>query len=354
MTYPRISFYIHPRFWPQAEIPASADVAWSGFNLGIYTWTIQTALRLKRAGLACELTAKLPADGIVLAHRDCMSVDGERITAGPERLLINLAADIGLYSPANLQVVQNQTQARFFQNCHCILLWPEPGLVPRDPARGDRFENIAYIGNEKSIAPEMRNGDFANRMSTLGFAWIPKTGQFHYNDPSTYRIGGAWSDYRAIDAVCAVRRFIPRTAGSAFDHKPPSKLINAWIAGVPAILGHESAFRALRRDPLDYVEVCSVEETLAALTGLRESTERRRAMRDNGWARVPEVNAAAIERRWLQFIEEVAVPAYYRWVRVPGSLQRITPVKNALAYEASRIRKRLFSASATIRARMIG
>ena len=341
MSIPPISFYIHRKFWPQGEIPASPDVAWSGFNFGVYCWTILTALRLRQAGLDCQLTPELPDEGIVLAQRECLTVDREHVTPGPKRLLINLAADLALYPPANLQVVQNPTQARFFQNCHCIRLWPEPGLIPRDAANGNRFENVAYVGNGKSLAPELRGPDWTTRLGELGFRWIPKTGQFQYNDPSTYRIGGAWSDYSDIDVVCAVRRFLPRSARAAFDHKPPSKLINAWIAGVPAILGHESAYRALRRNTMDYIEVCSVDELLSALCELRSRPELRAAIRDNGRARVPEVSAAATVRQWLQFIEKVAVPAYYKWIRTPGWLRRTVSARNEAIYQALRVRRKL-------------
>ncbi len=341
MTCAPISFYIHRKFWPQGEIPSSPDVAWSGFNFGVYTWTIQTALRLQQAGLDCRLTSELPCEGIVLAHRECMAVEGERIRPGPQRLLINFAADLGPYTPANLQVVQNPVQARFFRHCYWIRHWPEPGLIPRAEARGDRFENVAYVGNEKSLAPELRGPEWAARLAGIGFRWIPKIGEFQYNDPSTYRIGGVWSDFSDIDVVCAVRRFLPRSARAAFDHKPPSKLINAWIAGVPAILGHESAFRALRRDALDYIEVCSVNELLQALVELRSRPELRAAMRDHGRARLPEVTAAATVKQWLQFIEEVAVPAYHKWIRVPGWLRRTTAAGNEVVYQALRVRRKL-------------
>ena len=194
-------------------------------------------LRLQAAGLSCELTSEMPKEGIVLAHRECMTVDGDRAMPGPRRVLVNLAADLGIYCPANLQVVQNPLQARRFPHCHWILHWPEPGLIPRHHKHGTRYENVAYVGNEKSLASELRDKEWEKCLAQMGFRWIPKIGDFQYNNPSTYRIGGAWSDYSNVDAVCAVRRFLPRKACNAFDHKPPSKLLNAWIAGVPAILG---------------------------------------------------------------------------------------------------------------------
>ena len=73
-----------------------------------------------------------------------------------------------------------------------------------------------------------------------------------------------WADYSDVDLVLAVRPPI----GTHTD-KPASKLYNAWRAGVPALLGPEPAFRELYTDTLDYVEVSTVDEALAAIDRLR-------------------------------------------------------------------------------------
>lgn len=65
-----IHFYIHPYFWPCAQIPDTADINWPCFAHGIYAWTIQTWLRLSGAGFPCTLTRELPNEGIVVAHRE--------------------------------------------------------------------------------------------------------------------------------------------------------------------------------------------------------------------------------------------------------------------------------------------
>jgi hypothetical protein len=47
-----------------------------------------------------------------------------------------------------------------------------------------------------------------------------------------------WHDYSTDDLVLAVRDLTEKDALV----KPASKLVNAWIAGVPALLGPEPAF----------------------------------------------------------------------------------------------------------------
>ena len=101
-----------------------------------------------------------------------------------------------------------------------LLLWPQTGLRPRDPARGERFENIAYYGLPERLAPQLRSQDFERRMQSLGF-------RFRVVERN------CWDDYRETDAVLAVRSF----AQLPFDKFPPSKLYNSWFAGVPALLG---------------------------------------------------------------------------------------------------------------------
>src|SRR5436309_1927650 len=68
-------------------------------------------------------------------------------------------------------------------------------------------------------------------------------------------------------------------------NKPASKLVNAWLAGVPALLGPEIAYRELRRSELDYCEVSSLAEAQAAVDRLLGDPGLYNAMVENGRAR---------------------------------------------------------------------
>ena len=101
-------------------------------------------------------------------------------------------------------------------------------------------------------------------------------------------------DYRECDAVLAVRDLTE----SDYNAKPASKLINAWHAGVPALLGPEPAFQALRRSELDYLEVRSPQAVLRAIIELRENPDRHHQMVLNGLARAQEFTVSRIASQW--------------------------------------------------------
>src|SRR5690606_40162519 len=52
-----------------------------------------------------------------------------------------------------------------------LLHWPQPGLEPRDPARGDRLERVAYKGFVANLHPELASGEFARALAARGLAW---------------------------------------------------------------------------------------------------------------------------------------------------------------------------------------
>jgi hypothetical protein len=334
---PRIVFYIDPQRWPQGAIPTAPGVPWTGYRFGLYIWTIQTALYLQRAGYACEISSELPDDGIVVAHRECCTFGGAKLLPDRRRLLIAITADYEPYLQANLQIVQNPAQAYWYKNCHFMLHWPEPAVKPRQPS--PRFMNISYIGFVSQLSPELQTEEWAREVQSLGLNWSPRIEGFHYDDPLSYEFGdGSWTDLSEVDAVVAVRGF---SSYPTFDHKPASKLINCWLAGVPAILGAESAYRALWKSKLDYIEVHSKEEVIEALVKLRDNPELRAAMIDNGMQRAKEVNADATAKRWIRFLNEIAIPSYQYWVETPRIMQKVSIADNCISYLANRLRRKL-------------
>lgn len=89
--------------------------------------------------------------------------------------------------------------------------WPQPGLIPRDPARGDRLETIAYFGNDQYEPQFVKTGAFQDALRQRGVRFVN-------------RFQGEWHDYQHVDAVLAIRDCPPVVLAT----KPASKLINAW------------------------------------------------------------------------------------------------------------------------------
>jgi hypothetical protein len=119
-------------------------------------------------------------------------------------------------------------------------------------------------------------------------------------------------DYSDVDVVVAVRSF--RRKG--FIRKPASKLYNAWIAGVPAILGVEFAFREERRSELDFIEVTSCEAAMAAMRRLKASPELTARMIENGFRRAQDVGVDKLTERWWRLLSDVAVPKFEEWQKM--------------------------------------
>jgi hypothetical protein len=160
------------------------------------------------------------------------------------------------------------------------------------------FVNVSYFGLPPRLAPQLRSAKFATRLREHGF---------NLRIVSRDR----WDDYSDTDAVLAVRSFAPVSW-----HKfPPSKLYNSWIAGVPALLGSESAYQAERRNEYDYFEVHSVDDVLETLLRLRADPGLRAAVARNCAERAVGVDPTRIAETWLAFLTTVAAPAWRDWQR---------------------------------------
>ncbi|NJB69136.1 hypothetical protein GGQ74_002830 [Desulfobaculum xiamenense] len=164
--------------------------------------------------------------------------------------------------------------------------WPQPGLIPRDGSRGCSCVRLAYVGSEEYVPSYMKTSRFIDELRKLGveFCFMHK---------------GNWVDYSQVDALVAVRD-VPR---SVLARKPYAKLVNAWLAGIPIILGDEPAYRALRRSGLDYLEASSEAEVLVAVARLVSDSRFYSAMQDNALTRIAEFSIGRITDMWCDVLE---------------------------------------------------
>lgn len=295
-------------------MPQSPDTYWTGFRGhlrgGVYAWTIQTFQRLRDAGMNVELSGQRPTEGILVAHRKSVPRD---YVPPPGVLFVCLRADATFHPFAHFHVILNRLARNPWYPSVYMPHWPQPGLIPRDPARGDRWENAAFFGDDACIASEMRTEEWTSILRELRLQW-------NHVPPDK------WHDFSEIDVVVAIRDFAGK---HRYANKPPTKLFNAWHAGVPAILGRESAYEYERRGPLDYLEARKVPDLVAALRRLRDEPPLRRAMAANGRERAVESEPAIITARWREFFENTVVPAFekrrtaatQRWHRWNGLLK---------------------------------
>lgn len=283
------------------------DRDWSYLSTGTRIWILQTYLRLKQAGRNVNLSASLPARGIVVFHPYNRKAF-ERQGGYKNRNLLAVVAlgDRVKHPPADVKIVQNSKYARpghiFFIPC-----WPQPGLVPRNPARGEAVKTIAFKGYSQSLNAAFRSERWRNFLQTHGLTWIEDG--LEWAGPNPQKISVTWNDYSTVDVLLAVRP----NFNDRYFHKPASKLINAWLAGVPALLGPEYAYREFRRSDLDYIEVASLDEAINGVKMLIQNPARYRAMVTNGLRRAEEVTPARITQLWERVLFQDIPAAAQSW-----------------------------------------
>lgn len=305
---PPIYFYI-PGNWRCGDIPERIEDYWPWRVkmsekyrfLGNFDWTLQTYLYLKKRQFPCQLTRAYPSKGIIVAHEGFL----EGIPRpNCSQLVVCIKADRNPLPKAQIHVVQNpkdkverfhtQLVKSFFIN-H----WIQTGLIPRSQKRGAEFVNVGYFGCDIELSEEFKTNSWKKLLKSHGYNWIMAT------------TSETWTDYSDIDVLVAIRKC--NSKGSEFNHKPASKLYNAWNCGIPVLLGVESAYRAERRNEFDYIEVRAPREVIKALNRLRKDKALRDMMVENGNFRTDGLSNEMIAKKWEIFFKEIASPAYHIW-----------------------------------------
>jgi len=303
---PPITFYIDDNDLPKAMPSTFTEYKeWLGENRsrfgGRFYWILATGLLLRESGFPCTITTTFPNKGIIIAHYDSLSFDGP---PPDDTLLVCVQADRAEHPQAQLHVVQNPSNYKVNTgNSFFIPHWPEPLLLPRLTNRKDSFQNVCYFGWRGCLTKELQSEQWVADLNKLGLTW----------NLASEEQCLLWPDYRCVDVIVAVRSF--KVVEHKWVNKPASKLYNAWIAGVPAILGRESAYQMEKRSILDYIEVGSYQEALSALRLLRDDCTLRHRIVENGLTRAMEVSYESILGCWKEFLVNVTVPRYHHSLR---------------------------------------
>lgn len=266
-------------------------------------WTLQTYARLQEAGYDdIAISETLPKKGIVLfvPEPDIVRSFRQQWTRAHRDLLVcTMRADVVdfRFPFADAEIVQNGRFADEQRSFH-IPHWPQPGLIPRDPSRGTEIRTITFKGDQGNLHPDFRSERFLRFLADSGI-------EMAFEGPSTSEERhkfAAWHDYSESDLVLAVRK--SWVDGGLRPEKPASKLINAWHAGVPALLGPEYAYRELRQSELDYIEIASLDEAIEAIERLQSDPALYRAMVENGRERARSFTPERITERWAEVLFE--------------------------------------------------
>lgn len=197
-------------------------------------------------------------------------------------------------------------------------LWIQTGLIPRDTARRQRLETLEFKGDVANLHEWFTSDHFMAELAARNI-----TLRMHGMDLSETN---KWNDYATADAVLAVRN-IPVDDAAV---KPAVKLVNAWAAGVPALLGPESGYRQLRTSPLDYFEVVTPSSVLSALDLLIDQPLLYQAMVDNGLRRAAAFSDDQTALRWRTLLAGPVQDRFDTWSTEAASLRRARFAKRCI------------------------
>lgn len=278
------------------------------FQTGERAWVLQTYLRLKSAGFAATLRDTWPQQGLLVFDSRQRHTLQRMAHIANGVTLVGCRRDVGEALIADFEVLQNGCFADGTYR-HFIPHWPQPGLIPRSVARGSSVKRIAYKGFTENLHAGFLEPTWKESLARLGIEW--QCDAASYPGPQRKLASTDWNAFHDVDLVLAVR---PPQRDS-YVRKPATKLYNAWLAGVPAILGVEYAYRELRRSELDYLEASSPSEALRAVERLISEPQLYRAMVENGHTRAKEFTADAILRQWVNLLYST-IPQHAHDIRV--------------------------------------
>lgn len=284
----RISFYIPEHHapdkerreaWLSGQIPALLP---GGKSASAQAWLFQTWMAV-RDTVDSSIVTSLPSSGIVVTLSNFLPPD---FRAGRNQLVAAVVADFLPHPGAQIQIVQNAAHAKRLPGSIFMPHWPQPNLIPRNPARGDLFETVAFFGDEQNLAPELRTEDFKRELSEeCGLKLV-------------IRHADEWHDYEDVDVVLAVRDF----SNARHLHKPATKLYNAWLAGVPLISGRDSACAGEAKNGSEYFVARTKADLVRLLIELKNNPAKRRAVVEAGQKKAASRNRDAVRTLWVDLL----------------------------------------------------
>lgn len=290
-----VYFYL-PEDQQPKQLPERTDFEWKEYSLGKYCWGLQTYNRLQLAGIRCRLVDKLPDEGVIIAHRAFLP---DSIIPSRKQVLVCIQADWSRHPFAQLHICQNREQTKIsgvprlerfaIGKTYFVHHWPQPGLISRDTARGETFEDIYYFGLAENLASELKSEDWHRFIEEHGFRWHLKSSPVD------------WRNYSQVDAILFARDF----SNKQHINKPATKLYNAWIAGAIPICTPESAYVDEIDNVNQAVVIESFEDLKAKLIALKSNPECISNMKNEGAAKAKHYSTEAIVQEWVTLLREI-------------------------------------------------
>ncbi|MEX1119955.1 MAG: hypothetical protein WEB60_14305, partial [Terrimicrobiaceae bacterium] len=290
-----VSFFMPEQYLPETarreawKSGAPLQLEQGGKAACVQCWIYQTWVHLSNAGFPAKLVHHMPEKGVVVALSGNLH---PTFRPGKGLYVVGVVAD-GLPHPhVHWHILQNSAWAKQLGSSTYIPLWTQPNLVPRDPSRGNTLETLRFYGDGTNLAKELRDPAFVSH------CWEALRLKVEA------RNANLWHDYSDTDCAFAIRAF----DRAPCHHKPPTKLANAWLAGVPFIGGADSAYASEGRAGIDHMTCQTPQDFLNVLQKLKSDPALREGLVAQGKVAAKRHTIPALTSRWADFLSGEAIP----------------------------------------------
>jgi len=298
---------------------------------GTSSWIVQTYLQLKCRGLDVHLVPHYVPGAICVVSREELMKSTLLKTLPFRSYVVVCQQDRPRPAICEQRIVQNRLNIHTKLD-HYLPHWVQPELKPRNLDRQTKIQTLVFKGRWYYMPADYKTPGFIKALENLGVSYtVTPDYAVNLND---------WSDYSEADLLLAVRH----RSNLYLESKPPTKLINAWLAGCPALLGPEPAYQNLRQSELDYIEINSPDDVLAALHQLQADPDLYWAMIENGWERSQAFLPSRTATLWRDLLAGPIATGYEHWRHQPWLWQTLgRPAHFALRLIKQELERRHFN-----------
>jgi hypothetical protein len=293
--------------------------------VGELNWVVQSWLILRDYRDGMSIGAEPRPNVVNFSHSLVWRARGARL--GEFRL--GVRADFPRLFDVDFEILQNPA-VRLSSRQAYLPYWPVPGIVPRDSDRTG-LKTIAYAGflGQRNLASQLCDGGH-RAFGGLNFVVVPPE---------------QWHDMSQIDLLVAIRSFDKQEHPT----KPPSKLINAWIGGIPLVAGWDSAYSATGTPMTDYIRISTESEFKEQVDRLRTDPIYYDRFVEAGRKRAPEFSRERIANAWLAILDGPVQQTYLQWLDGRGSWRQrgaryLDTARNAASHRKRKL-KSIWSSS---------
>ena len=299
-------------FLTRDEMPGESFTTWSPdanprmFSSGIGHNILELASRLRARGHIVTLGTQPDSDSTAVIFfkkhfllRRNLTLEILKVAIRYPVILIrsDLELDARLVFNPDLEVMPNCSILRR-PNQSYIPPFPQRGLIRREKLKGNRIENLEIKCNPENVPDYLEL--LVVKVNALDPAISIKVDAPSSADGSDNN----WNDFSNVDLSLIIRPVGENPDSNS--RKPPTRLINAWVAGTIPLVDPLPAYTELIRDGIDGFIVDNPKQVVAAVKRLVENPEYCEEVFENCRRRGEEFQVDEIVEIWEQSISNIA------------------------------------------------